>query len=90
MESIIQKNKQCYVCGSVQSLERHHIWAGTANRKQSEKYGLTVYLCHEHHSLMQLNYEFGLELKQYAQLKAMEHYNWTIEDFKKRFGKNYL
>jgi uncharacterized protein YlaI len=90
MNSIIQKNKQCYVCGNTQSLECHHIFSGTANRKQSEKFGLKVFLCNSCHHKIQLNYEPGLELKQMAQKKAMDFYKWSIEDFRKIIGKNYL
>ena len=29
-------------------------------------------------------------LKQWAQRKAMEENDWSIEDWRKEFGKNYL
>lgn len=41
MKSIIQREKQCLICGSW-NIEDHHIFFGNANRKQSEKYGLKV------------------------------------------------
>lgn len=31
-----------------------------------------------------------LELKQLGQQKAMEYYGWSIEDFIRIFGRNYL
>ena len=31
------------------NLERHHVIFGTAGRKISDKLGLTIWLCHEHH-----------------------------------------
>ena len=61
MESILQGTKECYLCRLRMNekedfrrlpdtgLEEHHIMHGTANRKQSEKYGLKVWLCHEDH-----------------------------------------
>ena len=51
MKSIIQpeEQRQCYLCGSVRALERHHIF-GAYNRRKSEKYGLTVLLCHNCHN----------------------------------------
>lgn len=50
-KSIIQKDEsRCYICGSMQNLERHHAMHGTANRKWAETYGLTVYLCRTHHT----------------------------------------
>lgn len=39
---------QCFICGKTGYTERHHIY-GSANRKYSEQYGLTVYLCPECH-----------------------------------------
>lgn len=49
-KSIIQKNKhECFICGSQHGLERHHVIFGTSGRRLSEKYGLTVMLCYEHH-----------------------------------------
>ena len=46
MKSIIEKEptEQCYLCGTGGYLEKHHIF-GAANRRWSEKYGLTVHLC---------------------------------------------
>ena len=48
-DSILQSERCCYFCESVIGLEEHHIFAGVANRRISEKYGLKVWLCHEHH-----------------------------------------
>ena len=72
MDSIIQTEKECYFCGIRAGLERHHILAGAANRPISEKYGLTVWLCHTHHTGRegaQYDPEKGLQLKQEAQRK---------------------
>lgn len=58
MKSIIHdKNmRTCYLCMTLHNditskyaLEAHHIFGGNPNRKHSEKYGLKVYLCPEHH-----------------------------------------
>ena len=49
MKSIIQKEKECYLCGSTLNLEKHHCIHGTAGRKLADKYGLTVWLCAYHH-----------------------------------------
>ena len=48
--SIVQSEKECWFCGARARLEEHHIFAGTANRRISEKYGLKVWLCHRHHT----------------------------------------
>lgn len=93
MKSIIQKHKNhCFVCQQQGTLEEHHIFFGS-NRKLSEKYGLKVPLCYEHHrgtngvhgkNGKQLNEK----LKQIAQRRFEQDH--TREDFIKIFGKNYL
>lgn len=69
-DSILQSEKECYFCGRRTGLERHHVFGGAANRPISEKYGLTVWLCHEHHtgnSGAQYDKEKNLQLKREAQ-----------------------
>lgn len=69
-KSIMQTDRACYFCGRLNGLEKHHVFAGVANRKISEKYGLWVYLCNEHHTGedgAQYNKEKNLLLKQDAQ-----------------------
>ena len=63
---------------------------GNPNRKKAEQYGLWVYLCPECHRTVHA--EFGLRehLKTEAQRKAMKEYNWSVDDFRRIFGKNYL
>ena len=92
--TILQAKKECYVCKTDYNLHNHHIFAGNTNKKHSEKYGLKIWLCPRHHNMsnegIHFNREFELEVKKMAQEKAMEHYEWSIDDFRKIFGKNYL
>lgn len=92
MKSILQKDKQCYHCKTTRNLEEHHCLYGTANRKISERFGLKVYLCSEHHrgknGVHGQNKYLDITLKQLAQKKIEE--SRTREDFIKIFGKNYL
>lgn len=54
MRSIVQTDdSKCYLCGGtaywndndmLERLEKHHIFGGNPNRKNSEKYGLFVFL----------------------------------------------
>lgn len=94
MNSIVQTDKECYFCGSQQWLESHHVFNGYANRPLSEKYGLKVWLCHYCHNErpngVHRNAERNQYLKSTVQKIAMEHYDWTIDDFRSIFGKNYL
>lgn len=93
-KSIIQTEKECFMCGRHYWLEEHHILAGNPNRKLSEKYGLKVWLCHNCHNEppygVHHNQENNLKLKRIAQQKAMSYYKWSVDDFRRIFGKNYL
>lgn len=84
---------RCYFCHSIQDLQEHHIFYGTANRKISDKYGLTVYLCIYHHTVSQKcvhnNREIDMQLKKDGQ-QYFEKYIGTRSQFIKEFGKNYL
>ena len=78
-ESIIQKDRECFFCGRMTGLERHHIFGGMANRKISEKYGLTVYLCHECHT--------GTEGAQYDKTRNLELKRKAQEAFQNIYGR---
>lgn len=90
-KSIIQTERECYFCGSMNGLERHHIFGGVANRKLSETYGLWVWLCHEDHTGKdgaQYNKEKNLKLKQEAQRAFQTYYGRKV--WIQIFKKNYL
>jgi len=92
MKSIIQNEKQCFVCGTEYNLHEHHIYEGTGRRKQSEKYGMKVWLCGRHHNLsnegVHFNKELDLRLKRIAQRKFEETH--TRDEFISSFSRNYL
>lgn len=93
MDSIIQKEKVCYICGTTSNLHKHHIFFGTANRKLSEEDGCVVYLCVNHHTGLQgvhNNHRLDLDLKQKCERAWIRHFNKSIEDFIKRYGKSYI
>lgn len=91
-KSIIQNEKECLVCKSRGALHEHHVLYGVANRKLSDKYGLTVWLCPAHHTGykygVHFDHELDLEIKKLAQHKFEEIY--SHEEFMRVFGKNYL
>lgn len=92
MESIIQKDKECFICGSTQNLHCHHIFHGTANRKVSEENGFKVWLCMEHHTGAHGVHSDGflnLGLKQYTQ-RYYEANKGNRDAFIKLIGKSYL
>ena len=50
IKSIMQADmSKCYVCGKTVGLEIHHVMSGSANRKLSDRWGLVVALCYDHH-----------------------------------------
>ena len=92
-ESIISPLKRkCYMCGSMRNLETHHVMYGTANRRLSDRYGLTVTLCHYCHNEppngVHFNKENDLKLKRLAQISFQNEY--PDKDFVEIFGENYL
>lgn len=98
MKSIIQEDMaHCFLCGmnnNSEPFDCHHVYGGS-NRKNSEKYGLKVYI---HHSRCHIfgensvhrNKEVDRTLKAMVQKIAMRHYGWSVEDFRKIFGRNYI
>lgn len=92
MKSIIQKEKQCYVCGATYGLHSHHIYFGNPMRKISEKYGMKVWLCYAHHEGTsgvhgRDGHNLDVYLKQQGQKVFEEHYDIPFIDV---FHKNYL
>ena len=94
MDSIIQKHTDsCFMCGSRRWLEWHHVF-GADLKKKSEKYKLMVRLCHYCHNEppngVHQNRRVRMQLQALAQKKAMEHYGWSEDDFRKEFYKSYV
>lgn len=73
---------------------RHEVFFGTRNRQLSIEDGLIVFLRPEMHNLSKKGVHFDrlfdLYLKRIAEKVWLEYYNKTIEDFIKRYGRNYL
>lgn len=87
---IVDDLTQCIVCGSPY-VQIHHCIYGTANRKNSDKFGLIVPLCMEHHTGrngVHFNKDFDTYLKKLSQerFEAVYGENMTFQDV---FGKNY-
>lgn len=94
MKSIIQENTDtCFACGRYGQMERHHAIFGTANKKKSDKYGLTVYLCADCHRGTagvhgRDGYSLDLQIKRIAQKKFEEKHGH--KKFMEVFGRNYI
>lgn len=92
MESVIQSEKECYVCGTTQGLHCHHVFFGNPNRKHSEKFGMKVWLCWEHHTGStgaHQNRALDLHLKKLAQREFEARFG-NRDAFRVVFGKSFL
>lgn len=82
------RNKRLY------GLNRHEVFFGVRNRQKSIDDGLVVFLTPEMHNMsnkgVHFNKKFRDMMQKEGQKRWMEYYNKTIEDFRKRYGKNYL
>lgn len=101
MKSIMHDKSDgtCYLCmllhedHSRKQTQEHHVFYGTANRKLSEKYGLKVYLCMEHHTYdggpeaVHRNNDIDTRLKEMAQIDFETKYPTLC--FRAIFGKTY-
>lgn len=105
-KSIMQSVKECYLCrkdarilgyyGELTSegLHRHHVMYGTANRQQSEKYGLWVWLCVKHHNedhglyAVHYNQQVNINLRMEAERQFLRTH--TLDEWMDVFETNYL
>lgn len=102
-KSIMQRTKECILCrkkateigyiGELtdKGLHRHHVIFGKGYRNLSEKYGLWVYLCQEHHegdTGVHKNKEINVELRQQAEREFLKGH--SIEEWMQLFTRNYL
>lgn len=91
--SIIQKEKKCIVCGTIQNIHIHECFFGK-NRQLSIKDGLCVYLCGKHHNQsnegVHFNHNLDTKLKQIAEARWIEYYNKDIDDFIRRYRRNWI
>lgn len=93
MKSVLHHRKECWVCGSTYNIHVHHVFYGTANRKNSDSLGLTVNLCYDHHNGSKEGVHFDKNLDSHLKKFAQEYYEKNIgsrDDFRKVFGKSYL
>lgn len=94
--SILQDDlSYCFKCGKTTGkIDRHEVFQGVAYRKKSKEHGLWVMLCHEscHEGKdgVHGNRAFREELSAYAQKRAQETYGWTVDEWRERFGKNWI
>ena len=84
-------DRECWVCGTTQNLQSHHIFGGNPNRKLSTKYGLVIDLCLKHHTGNN-GVHFNKKLMDKLHIVGQ---TWFEDrhpnlNFLKIFGRNYL
>lgn len=90
-KSILQKDKECFLCTRMQDLEQHHIFGGP-NRKWSEKYGLKVWLCPRCHRDPSHGVHFNRDVMKIMHRTGQQAFEkeHSRGEFMNIFGKNYL
>jgi len=92
-----RNERRCFLCGrngAADPLDHHHIFGG-AYRKKSDRLGLVVLLCHNRCHIfgpeaVHNNAETMQRIHEYGQRKAMKEQGWTVEQFIREFGRNYI
>lgn len=88
--SIMQTERECFICKRTQPLHKHHIYGGGA-RLLSEQHGFWVWLCPDHHTG-----DHGVHNDEYANLwlkrtcQATYEATHSHEEFMHIIGKNYM
>lgn len=92
--SIMKDNPPYYRNFRFYGSERHEIFEGrTGNRDKSIEDGLIIFLTPENHrgnGSIHLNPKKWEWLKEVGERRWCEYYNKTPEDFRKRYGRNYI
>lgn len=96
-----KEDRTCYLCMKLHDdydtrtgLQEHHVFMGNPGRKLSERYGLKIYLCFNHHTYdggpeaIHRNNDIRRMVEKEAQ-KAFEK-KYLCPDFREIFGKNTL
>ena len=86
--------EHCIECGNV-NVELHEVFFGGRNRNKRIEDGLVIPLCKKYHHRGNLigihkDKELNYKYKKIAEQKWIYYYNKTIDDFIKRYGKNYI
>ena len=94
-EFCIMKEDNLYKTKREYELERHEVFFGRKNRQKSIDDGLVVFITPEQHRGTygvhgKKGHNFDMYLKRKAEECWLEYYDKTIEDFIKRYGKNYI
>ncbi len=82
---------ECFICGTTEGLECHHVFFGNGLRQLSEKHNLKVMLCNKHHRGnhgVHFNHPLDLRLRKIYQQKFENEHGHDA--FMAIFGRSYL
>jgi len=80
----------CLLClRTDRPLQRHEVFHGS-NRQRSKALGCWVTICDECHALLHAQPNIERQLKETMQKTCMEAYGWSVDDFRKAFGKSWI
>lgn len=85
-------DRYCEICGTTRNLHRHHVF-GASNRKFSERHGLVMDLCLDHHTGnkgIHFNKKMDLFYKKKYQKKFESEHPNGHELWMQTFRRNYL
>ena len=89
---ILGNGEECYLCGETRELESHLIFTGCDPRtgKRCGAYATLCAQCHRGKYGVHGAGKNGLWLRQEAQDALMKREHWTIAEFVRVFGRNYV
>ena len=79
----------CYRCHNTVQTARHEIYGG-ALRSKSKQFGLWINVCPQCHAAVHDSGEMQDYYHRLGQHLAMAEYGWTVQEFRRRFYKNYI
>ena len=89
MKSIIQEKQECFFCKRKDDLHLHHVCA-RRNRANSDKFGLTIYLCSYHHNMSDDSVHFNPIYDKLTKIIGQLYFERTYDaDFISIFRRNY-
>lgn len=94
-----KQDRTCYLCillngdyATRSGLQEHHVIEGTSGRRLSERWGLKVYLCLQHHTVGPQAVHNNKTLLLLLQQKAQEIFEkiYSHQLWMQVFGRNYI
>lgn len=94
-----KRDRTCYLCmllngdfDTRSGLHEHHAIPGTSGRRLSERYGLKVYLCLEHHTAGPDAVHSNIRLQRLLQADAQMAFErrHSHEEWMEIFGRNFI